>query len=306
MSCEVCKCGAGLSNTGTACTPVMQTARKIIFVPYYDNNGNINTINLATATLDKAYFDALVNQSDKSKRWFPLPELKNVEDVREANILESFNDGSNVFISEGNRSFTGILVKGTPQLKGKIESARCSEVGVFIIDKDGNLIGSLATATTLAPIRIEESSVAAMLVKTTDTTIQKLQLSYEFHADEKDEDLRFIACSEMTYDVLQIQGLLDIYATFSNITLTDFEVQLSTDYGTILNPVLDKGLLAVDFTLFNDDDQLAVAVISAPESPAGTYTISYAAQGAGEVLFLTPSKDGRDYAAVIVDPIQLP
>lgn len=305
MSCTTCKCGVGLSNTGTACTPIMQVAKKIIMVPYYDDAGAINSVTLSGGPFNAAYFSALVNQADKSKRWFPLPELKNVVDERAENRTQTFDDGSSVFIAEGDRSFTGLLVKGTPRLKGKIESARCVEVGVYIVDKNGNLIGVL-DGTKLLPIKLDEASVSARLMKTTDTTIQMLELKFNFHSDEKDENLAMIACDELDYNLLNLKGLLDISASFSNVTDTSMEVTLKTEYGTPLNPVLDEGLLAADFALYNDTTAAPVVIISAPESPDGTYTLTYAAQTSLDVLFLTPDKEGRDYADVIAYPIEIP
>ncbi len=306
MGCTTCKCGVGLSNTGTACTPIMQVAKKIIVVPYFDDNGATNGIDLSGGPFDGVFFSDLINHADKSKRWFPLPELKNVVDERAENITQSFGDGSSVFISEGDRSFTGLLVKGTPRLKGKIESARCVEVGIFIIDKNGNLIGSLDEDNgILLPIKLDEASVAARLMKTSDTTIQMLELKFNFHSDEKDENLAMITCDELDYNLLLLKGLLDIHATVANKSLTSFEVTLKTEYGSVLNPVLDEGLVAADFTLYNDTDSAAVVITSAAEAPDGTYTIVYAAQTAADVLFLTPDKEGRDYADVIATPITL-
>jgi hypothetical protein len=284
----------------------MQVAKKIILVPYFTDAGAINSV-LLNATLNDAYFTAKVNNADNSVRWFPLPELKNVIDERAENKMESFDDGSSVFISEGDRSFTGLLVKGSPVLKGKIESARCVEVGVYIVDKNGNLIGVLNSAgTALLPIKLDEASVAARLMKTTDATIQKLELKFNFSSDEKDENLAMIACDELDANLLLLKGLLDITAEFSGISTTQFTVKLKTQYGTPISPVLDEGLVAADFALYNDTDSAAVTVVSAAEIPDGVYTITYAAQTSADVLFLTPTKNGRDYSAVAIDPITIP
>ena len=306
MSCTTCKCGVGLSNTGTACTPIMQVAKKIILVPYFNDAGTINSVSLS-ATLNTSFFTAKVNNADKSVRWFPLPELKNVVDERAENRLESFDDGSSVFISEGDRSFTGMLIKGTPKLKGKIESARCVEIGVYIVDKNGSLIGVLDEANgLLLPIKLDEASVSARLMKTTDSTIQKLELKFNFSADEKDENLAMISCDELDATLLNLKGLLDITPVFSSITTTSFVVKLKTEYGTPITPVLDEGLIATDFALYNDTDSASVTIISAVESPDGTYTITYAAQTSADIMFLTPTKNGRDYSNVVIEPILIP
>ncbi len=300
-----CKCNVGLSNTGTACTPVMSVTDKIILVPYYNNDGEVNSIDL-TDTLDAAYFTALVNQADASKRWFPLPSLKNVADERAENVVESFDDGSSVFITDGNRSFTGLLIKGSVQLLKKINAARCVEVGIFVIDRQGNLIGSILADGTLAPIKLDKDSISALLVKTTDTTVQKIQLKFNFSQDESDENLRMVTADEMSYDVRLLKGLLDITVTYSSITTTGFVATLKTEYGTVITPVLDKGLDLADFALYNDTDSAAVTPSSVTEDPEGVYTFVMPAQGTTEVLFLTPTKAGRDYSAVVVSPITIP
>jgi hypothetical protein len=117
-----------------------------------------------------------------------------------------------------------------------------------------------------------------------------------------------ITTDEMTDGVAGIKGLLDITSAYANIALTSFDVTLTvTGYGTPLAPQLVKGLVPTDFALFNINDSLTVAIISAPESTAGgTYTITYAAQDTTEVLRLTPSKNGYNFSAVVTNTITLP
>jgi len=300
-----CRCNVGLSNTGTECTPLMAVQKKIILVPYFDGDGNINEVDL-TSTFNQAFFDALVNQADRTKRWFPLPEMKNIADERGEDIFEEFEDTSRAFIQQGARTFTGLLIGHTPQLLGKIKSARCVEVGIFVVDRDGNLIGSQLRDGFLAPVRLDKESVSARLMKTTDTTVQKLTLSFNFHVNENDEDLRMIASTEMLVSVASLRGLLDISPEYSSISTTDFTVELRTDYGTPINPVLDEGLLTANFSLFNVTTALAVVITSVVESPDGVYDINFAAQASTNVLRLTPSKAGRDYTNVIESLITIP
>jgi hypothetical protein len=284
----------------------MAAQKKVIVVPYYDGDGNINYIDLTAGPFDQAFFDARVNESDRTKRWFPLPELKNVVDERAEDIFEEFEDGTRAFVQQGARSFSGMMIGQSPQILGKIKSARCVEVGIFVVDNDGNLIGSLLAPDQLAPIRLDKESFSARLMKTTDTTVQKIMVNWNFHINEMDENLRMIASNELDYDVKQLRGLLDIYAEYSSISTTDFTVALYTDYGTPLNPVVDEGLVLANFSLFNTTTSLAVAITSVVESPDGTYDINFAAQTSGDVLRLTPSKAGRDYTEVIASLITIP
>lgn len=301
-----CKCNVGLSNTGTECTPLMAVQKKIVIVPYYDNAGNINEIDLSSGPFNQAFFDARVNDVDRDQRWFPLPEMKNIVDERADDIFEEFEDNTRAFIQQGARTFTGLMIAQTPQLLGKLRSVRCVEIGIFVVDKDGNLIGSEINAGFLAPIRLDKESFSARLMKTTDTAVQKISVTFNFHINENDEDLRMISSEELAYNVANLRGLLDISADYSSITTSSFVATLKTDYGTPLNPVLDKGLVIGDFALYNVTDALSVAISSVVESPDGVYTISFPVQTALDVLRLTPTKNGRDYTNVVANLINLP
>jgi len=125
--------------------------------------------------------------------------------------------------------------------------------------------------------------------------------------DEKDENMSMITVDEMTDGVAGIKGLLDIKSSYANISTTGFDVTLTVDgYGTKLTPQLVKGLVAGDFALFNVTDSLSVTILTATESPDGTYAITFAAQTSADVLRLTPSKDGYDFSAVVTNTITIP
>ena len=171
-TCIVCECNAGLGNTGTDCSPLQKAAYSLIGVPLYQSDGvTRNGINLETDVLNAAYFTALINQADISKRWFPYPAIKNVEDVRGENQTEEFTDKTLVFVTEGARAFKGWIVgrDAQPVLKGKIETSRCVQMGYYVVDLSGNLIGSISSdGTKLNPIQVDQNSVAAMFIKQTD------------------------------------------------------------------------------------------------------------------------------------------
>src|SRR4030067_246251 len=108
MSCVACKCGVSLSDTGFDCTPVQEVTYKLMAVQTFDSTGARNKIPF-TATLNQAYFDALINQSDISKRWSPFPAMKNIDDKRGENKTFEFDDQTTEFLAEGARKFVGMI-----------------------------------------------------------------------------------------------------------------------------------------------------------------------------------------------------
>jgi len=311
--CKSCKCDSGLFNTGSDCSPLLLATRKLILVPKYASDGTRNII-LYTDVLNKAYFDALINNSDKSKRWYPLPQLKNVDDNRGENIEETFEDGSKLFVQEGARLFkawiTPLAGQGavSPQMKAAIESARCVESMVYLIDKAGNIIGSEAPdGSGLYGIEIDSQTISAMFIKATDKTGPKIELKFGFDADEKDENLRMITCDELgDADVLSLRGLLNVCVIATDIEDDGFKAKLVTDFGTPINPGLVKGLIQTDFAIKNVTDNSSITITSFTESPEGTYEFGFASQDPGDVLQLIPTKAGFDFQCVKDAEIEVP
>ena len=301
-----CKCDVGLSNTGTACTPLQAVARQYILTPKFKADGTLNKLDI-TSTLNSAFWTSQVN-AVAEERWYPLPRVQNVTDEKGDNIVQSFNDGSTAFIAEGARTVVGFLPGQAPHLVGQINDARCSEIAMYVIDKDGNLIGKCIEDGFLHPICLEDDTISATYVKNdASATVSGVNIAFTWSLDEKDENMSMITVDEMTDGVAGIKGLLDISSSYANISTTGFDVTLTVDgYGTKLTPQVVKGLVAGDFALFNVTDSLSVTILTATESPDGTYAITFAAQTSADVLRLTPSKDGYNFSAVVTNTITIP
>jgi len=313
MGCATCKCGSGMSNTGADCSPIAKVTKLPIWVPKYASDGTRNSIDLLNDVLNQTYFDNKINAADPADRWYPFPQLENVEDNRGENLIETFASGSTAFVQEGSRQFKGWIVEGANILKGKIEAARCVEGGFFLIDLNGNLIGNLPGDGFLYPIQIDKSSLSAMLVKSTDTTVQKIELKFNFNVAEKDENLNMITCDSLSpVELLNLRGLLDVESTYTDISTTDFTVKLTTGYGDALNPVTVKGLIITDFSLFNVTQNSSIGILSSVESGAPnkrTYLITFAVvdqPSSADEVRLTTVKAGYDFTDVIANLITIP
>ena len=305
-------CSLTVANTGFGCTPIMEVVEKFIEVSYFKEDGTINEIDLSD-TFNLAYFTALVNDADETLRWYPLPFVKNMVDERADSDFESFDDKTRIERQVGIRSVKTIITTlgnnagaVSPQMVGKINDKKCKVSGLFGITKSKQLVGEMINDGFLAPIRIDNGSLSAILVKTGSGAItQKINLGFDWHIDVQDERLRTLEADEMTTDISLINGLLDVTSTYSAIGQTSFKATLKTIFGTVLNPVLVEGLVAGDMALYNITDSNSVAITTAVEAPDGTYTISYASQTVADVLRLTITKDGFDFTAVTANTITI-
>ncbi len=306
---KVCDCNNTLANQGTGCTPLFNVAAKLIAVPTYDSTGARNSIDL-TDTLNEAYFTALINEADASKRWYPLPEMKNVSSPRTDAVVTEWEDGTTEFVRQGSKSFAATIPSNNanPMILGQLESIRCGEISVFVIDNKGSLRGSLnSDGTLLYPIRIDSPSFSANLQDATGTANQKMDIKFSFHPDEQDADLRMITADELggSY-LLAVKGLIEVTMVISAISTTGATVKMKTPFGTQLNPVLKKGLTAPSFIssvgaatskVRNTTDGADVAVTVTEDATGGTYTLAWTAQTVSDVVAVLATATGYHFTA---------
>lgn len=295
-----CKCESGLSNTGRpGCVTLQSVTSRVVMLPLKDSTGAKNYLDL-TATFNEAYFVALVNEADSSKRWFPLPQFENVELAKADSTFEEAPSGKKVFIKQGKRSFAGELWSETPQFLSKIQNNRCVDFGVFIIDVNGNLVGS-KVGDKLYPIPVDNESFEAKLMFATDSAIQKIMIGFDFYRLFDEGTLWLVTTEEAGLDFNNLEGLLDVNISFGTPTSTGVVATLTLDYGTAVNPLKVKGLVATDFLLYNVTQSSAVTK-TVTETADGVYAFAYTAiTGSTDVLKLSLVKEGYTGNGTYVD-----
>lgn len=272
-----CNCNAGLSNTGRPnCVPIQSVTSSFIMVPIRANDGTYNRIDL---TAPIPVWDDLVNEADASKRWFPLPAFENVELPKADTQFEEANSGRMVFLRQGKRSFTGELwaEDSTPTFLGKLQSNRCVEFGIYIVDVTGNLIGS-KVGDFLYPIPVDNPSWDPKFMFATDSTTQKIMVAFDFDRLFDESTMYMITPGEAGLNFAELKGLTDV--NFLNVVEnlnTDLTFDLKLDFGTAYNPVLFKGAQLSDFQLFNNSTSTIETITSVVENlpTEANYTLTF-------------------------------
>jgi hypothetical protein len=298
---------SGFGNTGyyQNCDSNFKVMRGLIVVPTYDNDGVKNNIPSGTL-LDAAYLTARLNDADKSKRWYPIPQLEAATGERADPTLFTNPSGAIEFVKDGVKNLTFELRRRGAEFKGQIEACECNELSFFAIDIDGRIRGLIESVDVeeldFFPIPIQPGSFYSKLVDATEDNPEHLIVNFQIELTVKDSLLRIYPSNLTTADLLGARGLFDVYSTISDISVTGFTADLRTIYtnGDKFKP---EGLLAADFTLYNETDPGAVVITSATESSPGVYDFVFAAQTVADVLTLTPTKAGFDFAPVIANTI---
>jgi hypothetical protein len=268
-----CNCNAGLSNTGRPnCVPIQSVTSKLILVPLKANDGTLNSIDLSAPI---PVWNDLVNELDASKRWFPLPAFENVELAKADTTFEEANSGRMVFIRQGKRSFAGELWSedSSPTLLGKMQNNRCVDFGVFIVDVNGNLVGS-KVGDFLFPIPVDNPSFDPKYMFATDTTTSKIMVAFDFDRLFDESTMYMITPTEASQNFNELEGLIDVNSINVVDTLTDITFDAVLDYGTAYNAIKFIGAVTADFQL--SDAGGVLTPISVVENFDGNYTLSYA------------------------------
>ena len=269
-----CNCDTGLSNTGQpSCVTLQSVTSKLIMVPLVANDGTLNKLPLGTV-ITATTFTALVNQVDASKRWYPLPVFENVELPKADSVFEEANSGRKAYLRQGVRSFAGELwaTNGTPQFLGKLQSDRCVKFGVYIVDVNGNLVGS-KVGTDLYPITVDNNSWDPKFMFATDSTVGKIMLGFDFDRLFDESTMWMITATEGLIDFNNLNGLLDVnYSAPTIVPTVSFNFNAFLSYGTAINPLKFQGAVSADWVLTNLTTNLAVTATVTETATAGNYT----------------------------------
>jgi hypothetical protein len=290
-----CNCASGLSNTGRPnCVSLQSVTSKLIMVPLFAADGTANYIDLSIAL---PVWATLINEADATKRWFPLPNFENVELPKADSQFEEANSGRMVFLRQGKRSFAGELwaEDSTPTLLGKLQNNRCVDFGVYIVDVNGNLVGSKHDGG-LYPIPVDNPSFNPTFTFATDSTTQKIMLGFDFDRLFDESTMYMITPTEAGVNFNDLNGLVDVNLINEVITAGDITFDAVLDYGTALNPIKFSGAVTADFLLYNNTTTATVTITAVENIPLdGNYTVTYVAGvTAADSLTLSIDKDGFD------------
>lgn len=273
-----------------------------------------------------AYWNALVAHPDPTRRWYPVPFMKNADNTRQDPTMEQFDDGTEQETIQGVRKFSGIIPKAnaSPQLQGKLLAMKNTDFGMYWIDYTNNMVGTDPLDGFFYPIRIDQNSWVPIFNPGTAKKGMKIDLKFDVHTNEIDSNLNAIAASNFGSAILgNLNGLKDASVVYSNIVAANnnLTMALTTLYGDSVTKTQVHGLNVNSFYSTNTGalgkiyDKTAAAdktITSVTEGTDingkfnGVYTIVLSVAGsAADVLQPAISAPGYDFSAVNVSPVTL-
>ncbi len=310
MSCaKTCACNEQMINTKTGCVSSRAVEKRPWVMNRTKADGSLNYIDL-TADLDDAYFVALINNADPLERLFPLPEIKDINDVRDKSVMVEAKDGTQFKVRDGIRKFEGVFYPpfSSPQMVAILQAQRCASPAKFSVDANGTIWGRISEdGTKLYPMRMDAGSVDVIYQNPTDTDVEKVNYSFNLHPSERDCTVRGLQASELSGDInpLDYDGLMDVFMQVISCSLTALVFELHNGYGKITSPEKVTDFVVEDFALQNVTTSTPIALVGTGatfvEAPAGTYTATFVTAddpADNDELSLTPTKNGFDCTSV--------
>lgn len=295
---EICSCGDGVTPFGQpSCVPSFGRDSRIIFVQYLNNLGAVNSIK-STDTLDSTFFEGKINAGagasvlDASLRWNITETINNVVGARGENVTQDI-DGIPLNVKQGVRNYDGTFYGAiaNPTYVGALESMACSQMGYFIIDVNGNIIGMKNDVSgDLDPIKVQRNTLQVMYKHPSSTEVQNINVKFAVEENERDADLNYIPVTAV--DVLALRSLLTINGVTSNPALTGADLTMTLAYGTAFSGLPYEGALLADFTAFNVTQSSSIVITSVTETSKGVYAVLIPTVLTTEVVRLDYAKVG--------------
>jgi hypothetical protein len=298
MSTLSCLCGLKHYGRGQ-CTVQIGIPAGAILQNRIDSTGVANTIDL-NAAFDSAALSALITNADPKKRLIKMPRMRAMDLPTDDTVFDEASDGQPSFVREGVFRVTGEIrdKDAVPPTLKKLKGIRCSDASLYIVTVDNQLVGQLSVdGEYMLPLELNTASVDPKSMFRNDTTTNKIMFNAVFDNIVKPENLYVLDGNDLGIDFLRMQQLTDVNIVMETgaggVTATTATFSVKSDYAMGLHPNNDiVGYTDnTDWVLTNKTDSSTVTITNVDEDASldGKYTITFAAQGAGDVMEITPA-----------------
>lgn len=292
MSATICSCGdPQFALTGRPdCVIEMKALSFFIIVPRYKANGDRNQLDTQSATIGQDILDLIQTGTPVQERFYPIPRCENVTFERSETVRETAPSGRSVKIDGvgGVRTMKFELwsKEAVHQILRELKKIGCTDVDVYLVDVAGSLWGIKDTPQSqfMRGYEMATETFDAFKEYATDTTTQKIMLSFDLDSDECEENSYAITAGELGYKATTLSGLIGGTQVATPLTNTTVQTVVSTGFGSAVSSGKIQGLLTANFTVENLDIPAGDIIVSALENPLvpGEYLLTTTAQTATE------------------------
>lgn len=276
------------------CVIEMRAVAFPILIPRYKADGSRNTIDLTSATLGADIQGLIAASTALLERIYPFPRCENITYERTETVYETAPSTRKVKIPGvgGVRTFKfeTWAKEGVHQILRELKKVGCSDVDFFLATVDGNLWGIIddVSVPEMRGYEMATETFDAFKEYATDTTTQKIMVSWDLDNAECEENAYAITAEELSatggVKATSLEGLIGATTSATALTTTTAEVLVKTGFGSAVAAGSVVGLVSANFVANNLTTPGAVAVTSAPGADPGEYVLTFAAQTLNDVI----------------------
>jgi len=320
MSEIICTCDdPSFGHVGRPnCVITQKTLAKPIFRPRYRANGTRNFLptNAAGITLYNAEYgtsfttiaevmDSLVTNVSPLDAIYPGLRVENATFPRTDTVYETASSGRKIKL-EGVGGIRSWLMElwGDDAAHGVLRAYKqfgCSDLDVYYVDVAGNLWGIMDDSTSgmIRGYEMDTESFDSFIQYATDTTSQKVNLSWDLDALECEQNAWAITAEEYGKKFTTLNPLIQAGASVDSPSTTTIEQKVWAGFGTAGNKGDIVGLLDVNFIVTDAADTVFVhtgtpLTYSVDANGFGTYLITMDAVMAAGVWTVSTTATGYD------------
>jgi hypothetical protein len=227
---------------------------------------------------------AKLQHADKSKRFYPIQDLKDVELPVADTRFKTYKDGTKRKLADGVRSFKATMPEASSVLIGKLQGVSCEKFGVYLFDIDGQLRG-LKDGTLLYPVEI--GGFDAIFKDATDDEVNEGMIQFDFDILLKVSKFWILSANDLNVNPNELSGIIDINFKGVSISTTSTVLDVYSDFGSGIanNSAPVVGILSSKFYAYNVTDNASVSLTIAENYVIdGRYTLTYIGQTVGDVI----------------------
>jgi hypothetical protein len=298
----ICVCGGRLGATGQGnCVIQFYTTHNYILMPTYKEDGTKNFIDISNpATVGATILTLTGASTPMLERLYPLPFAENVTREKTERVTETPPSGNVYNVQDGLRQnvmeFFG--QNASFSFARELNEFGCTKMSYFSVDINGTLEGYVddSDPTKFYPLPMMQNTFYQMYMYATDTSIQKLQLSFNLQRNFDETQIYYITANDLGYPATDLVGLIPASIAVSNITTTGATFTVTENGMNALSQKPIEGLLNADFDVINQTDGSTVVLTGLTEGNPGVYAATYVAIVGTHTFEVTANAPGYDGA----------
>jgi len=228
------------------CVLEMRAIAFPIIVPRYKADGvTRNTIDLTSATLGADIRALIATSTALMERIYPFPRCENITFERTDDVYDTAPSTRKVLIPNvgGVRTFKFETwgKDAVHNILRELKKIGCTDVDFYLPDVSGSFWGILdnPTDTIMRGYEMATETFVAFKEYATDTTTQKLMISWDMDTNECEENSYGISASTLGYSATTLKPLTPAYIVLSELDATHVQFTVvEPDGSTSGSPVV--------------------------------------------------------------------